>query len=467
MKRKKRVNNTLRILSVISVIALVIGIEMFARNNKPEVLSDIDIYDSIPVIKPRPTIVSDTLRSKLSFVIDSLCIVSDPNNSLDSFFAELDMLNADKDTVINIVHLGDSHIQAGFLSGRMMRLMHNQFGNAGRGWVSPLKITKTNEPDDYFIKSVVKEWTTGRCVQREKKCPIGPGGIGVHTVSPFVNFDIAIAPNNGAGYQFNQVVLYRGEASMPMLPAGTIKDSVEIHRTDSVYLPNIVTDTFKISCITDSLQLQSTRRKEGTDSLLPAENFDNLYYGFNLSNGRPGILYHSIGINGAMFVNYTDEYYVRQLALLKPSLLIVSLGTNETFGRQFSTNEFTEQIETFLSLVKKYLPETAIILTTPPECFKRVWVNKKRTYVRNNFTARSAEAIVNVAKKEGLAYWDMFRTTGGKDSSKKWFDGKWMGRDRVHFNKEGYQEQGLLLFNALMNLKIKRENETPLQMDDI
>ena len=63
-----------------------------------------------------------------------------------------------------------------------------------------------------------------------------------------------------------------------------------------------------------------------------------------------------------MYVNYTDEDYVRQLALLNPSLLIISLGTNETFGRRFNRSEFAGQIETFISLVKKQMPHTAILL---------------------------------------------------------------------------------------------------------
>ena len=456
IKQKKKTDNIYRLL-LASIVMLLVGINFFARSmNRPAQL--LDGTDTTSVKQPRPTVVSDTLMSKLSFAIDSLCNVSDPDRSLDAFFAELDMLNADKDTVITIVHLGDSHIQAGFLSGRAMRLMHNQFGNAGRGWIAPFKLTKTNEPDDYFISSVVKDWTWGRCTQRDPKCPAGLGGIGIHTISHFVNFDISIAPNNGAGYQFNRIVAYRGEKSMPMLPSGAWKDSVEVGRAEDNLLPGVMTDTFRIAGLIDSLQLQTTRRKPGTDSLLPPENFDNLFYGFNLTNGKPGVLYHSVGVNGAMFVSYTDDHYVSQLALLKPSLLIISLGTNESFGRRFSTAEFSSQIKSLLYLVKKYMPQTAILLTTPPECYNRVWVNKKRTYVRNSNTELAAKAIVNVARQEGIACWDMFEATGGKNSSQKWFNGKYMGRDRVHFNREGYYEQGTLLFKSLMNLKIEREN---------
>lgn len=134
-------------------------------------------------------------------------------SSLQSFFDGLDSLGAGKDTVLTIVHLGDSHIQAGYYSGKVMRLLQAQFGNAGRGWIAPFKLSKTNEPDDYFISSSVREWVTGRCIQANKKCPVGIGGIGIQSVSPSINLDVRIAPNNGAGYSFNQAILYRGGES--------------------------------------------------------------------------------------------------------------------------------------------------------------------------------------------------------------------------------------------------------------
>ena len=385
-------------------------------------------------------------------------------SSLQSFFDELDSLGAGKDTVLTIVHLGDSHIQAGYYSGKVMRLLQAQFGNAGRGWIAPFKLSKTNEPDDYFISSSVREWVTGRCIQANKKCPVGIGGIGIQSVSPSINLDVRIAPNNGAGYSFNQAILYRGEKAMPMLPAGSFKDSIQTSLATVPAVAGVLADTFRISHPVDTLQLHSTRRKQGTDKLLPASNFKNVYYGFSLTNGYPGVLYHSVGVNGAMYVNYTDEAYVRQLALLKPSLLIISLGTNETFGRRFRSEEFGGQIRAFVSLVKKQMPETAILLTTPPECYKRTYVNKKRTYVRNSNTQLAAKAIVKAAHEEGVACSDLFAATGGKSSCTKWRKEKLMGRDRIHFTKDGYREQGTLLYRALMQsynqmLKIRKDDE--------
>lgn len=379
-----------------------------------------------------------------------LLLLPDSCEAWNRFFDDLDSLRAGKDTVLNIVHLGDSHIQAGHLSGRVMRLFQQAFGNAGRGWIAPLKLSRTNEPDDYFIRSVVRDWIAGRCVQRAHKTPLGIGGIGIKSLSPSINFDVIMTPNNGAGYSFNEVILYRGDHSMPMLPAGEMKKHVTVFRADTLCAPGLLADTFRIDYSIDTLHLQSTRRNEKDNSLLPASSFTNLYYGFVLKNGKPGILYHSIGVNGAMYVNYTDTAYVRQLALLRPSLLIISMGTNETFGRRFSADTFAAQVKELLVMVKRELPHTAILLTTPPECYRRVRVNKQRVFVRNDNTERAALALRQVAQECGFGCWDLFAETGGKNSCKRWYKFRLMGRDRIHFIRDGYKEQGILLFRALM-----------------
>ena len=92
---------------------------------------------------------------------DTLLFPSDSVQPLERFFSLLDSLKAGKDTVLTIVHLGDSHIQAGKYSGKVMRLLQDEFGNAGRGWIAPFKLSRTNEPDDYFINGngrLLWEW---------------------------------------------------------------------------------------------------------------------------------------------------------------------------------------------------------------------------------------------------------------------------------------------------------------------
>ena len=51
--------------------------------------------------------------------------------------------------IISIVHLGDSHVQAGYFSEALRLALQERWGNAGRGLIAPLRICKTNEPAAY------------------------------------------------------------------------------------------------------------------------------------------------------------------------------------------------------------------------------------------------------------------------------------------------------------------------------
>lgn len=450
MTRRKRNSIMMKIsyIGICLIIALGVCSQSLLKNGKM-ILTD-EEFESDTIRLPLP------LPGMLVTGADTLSFANSGDNNdesvaLSRFFAMLDSLKSEKDTVLTIVHLGDSHIQAGRYSGKVMRLLQNEFGNAGRGWISPLKLSRTNEPDDYFITSALREWTAGRCIQLKKKTTIGIGGIGVRSISPSINLNVMIAPKNGAGYAFNQAILYRKSNAMPMLPTDASKRIATAFLSDSVLPGGMVADTFRMSCLTDTLLLHSTRRKQGTDQLLPASSFNNTYYGFNLTNGKSGILYHSIGVNGAMYVHYSDSVYIRQLALLQPQLLIISLGTNETFGRRFSADDFEGQVKRFLSLVRKEIPDVEIILTTPPECYKRSYKDKKRIYIRNTNTEKAAAAIKQIAWDENIVCWDLFRATGGANSCRKWQTQHLMSKDRIHFATRGYEEQGLLLYRAMMN----------------
>ena len=401
---------------------------------------------------------TDDVESQIPFVIDSLCVISDSTRSLDTFLEELELLLAGKDTVIQIVHLGDSHVQAGFYTGQVMRMLHQAFGNAGRGWIAPLKLAKINEPTDYLISSPkVKDWTIGRCIQRAPKCIWGLGGLGIQTASKTVDFKVSITPINGAGYGFKTLLLYRDDQAIPLLPVNMDNETIQTAWSAKTGLPHIAVDTFQMDTETYDLHLHSVSQLD-LEQTFEASILQtpNCYYGFSLLNGNPGILYHSIGQNGAMFRHYTSPEYVRQLALLQPSLLIITLGTNEAFGISNLTDAlFMSQLDRFIQLVKEHLPATAILLTTPAESFRRT----RRGYERNVNISLIANVITDYAHREGLACFDLFGMTGGVNSCDRWQESKLLGRDRIHFSVDGYYEQGKLLYKALVRLKMNQQRE--------
>jgi lysophospholipase L1-like esterase len=78
--------------------------------------------------------------------------------------------------------------------------------------------------------------------------------------------------------------------------------------------------------------------------------------------------------------------------------------------------------------------------------------NDSYSYSRiNNKNAEAVEsAMYNLAKEYNGAVWNMFRVMGGYRSSTIWRANNLMKNDRIHFNREGYNLMGDLIFNALM-----------------
>ena len=56
-------------------------------------------------------------------------------SGLDNFFEKLYKLKKEKQGQVNILHIGDSHIQADYQTNQLRQNFQREFGNAGRGFV--------------------------------------------------------------------------------------------------------------------------------------------------------------------------------------------------------------------------------------------------------------------------------------------------------------------------------------------
>ena len=95
-------------------------------------------------------------------------------------------------------------------------------------------------------------------------------------------------------------------------------------------------------------------------------------YGVVLENyHQSGILYHMIGVNGAKFEHYNQaNSFWEQVQALKPDLIIISLGTNETVGRYFAGDNFFADLDGFVYHLETHIPHGSILLTAPPDAYR-------------------------------------------------------------------------------------------------
>jgi lysophospholipase L1-like esterase len=355
---------------------------------------------------------------------------------LTNLFKKLKETKEGNEDKIIILHIGDSHIQSGVLTGIVRENLQSIYGNAGRGLICPYSLARTNGPKDYKIMSDV-EWTYERIVNKSLTLPIGVCGITIKSDDPNANINITLNHPENMNNNFNKIKILheKGFKSRDFLLLDS--EGNNIGTIDSDYSSSTFSDFISSAKFDHPLNMMTMQSFQKDNRQTYAQ-----IYGFVLENNKPGILYDTVGINGATYSNYYKEIFIQQAVLLNPDLIIISLGTNESFSKKFDVKEFISNIDRLTSAFKKELPTTNIILTVPPDSLR----GRRKNW--NIPTIRSA--MISYCKNNDFAYWDLFSVMGGTGSILKWQANKLASKDHIHFLTRGYELQGKLFFDALI-----------------
>lgn len=361
-------------------------------------------------------------------IIDSASnVIHDDAGSLAPFFEKLLRLRSGSGEVVSILHLGDSHIQAGFWDARLKELLQGSFGNAGPGLIVPHKLAGGNEPRWYSVQTKDK-YVSGRATSRDLAEKVGFTGValGISAVEPEIRL--------WSKEPFSSITVLHH----PKAPAFGQPDRLAVGSYCTLGNSERASCIDLTQCV-DSITLRATI----------SDGFNNpTIYGFSLANGEPGILLHSAGVNGAAFEHFernTDftEGGARDLA---PDLIILSLGTNNCYGSNYKSDTFREIAQRFVYALRENYPDAALLITTPMEGCRR----SRRSYTVNQNVADVAAVLEAVARDNGVACWNLYEAAGGRNSSAVWYGRRLMQADRLHLTEEGYALQGDMLYDAIV-----------------
>lgn len=158
--------------------------------------------------------------------------------------------------------------------------------------------------------------------------------------------------------------------------------------------------------------------------------------------GRNGFIFHAMGKNGATLSYFMDEAVMRDIARLKPDMLIVSVGTNESHGN-FDPATYKMQLNRFTARMRELCPGISFLLTTPPGSYKRRRPNRVGGQV--------ASCQSGYGESNGIAVWNLYEIVGGDARAcMNWRLARMMARDGVHYVHEAYNLQGNLLGEAIL-----------------
>lgn len=349
------------------------------------------------------------------------------------------------DVPFSILHIGDSHIQADAATGTTREILQSIYGNAGRGLITPLKMAKTNEPRDYRISST-SVWNTSKLMKMPWNSPMQFTGVSITPTSRAFNLNIATLSSDKVRRNPFCVlkIFYSGSE---LIVDNCRTDNKNIFYTCE-YGDGIATLRFHNPV--DSVNVaMHTETERNTVHIA----------GIELINSSHGLIYNTIGNNGAMFMSYNALKDFERISELNPQLVIIALGANESFGK-VSDESFECMVDNMVSRVRKAVPNAKILLVTPMECQRKVSsytrtrrgkrVRQKQFTINNN-VLRLRNVINKYGQKNHIPVYDLYEIAGGTGSSNKWLaDGLLNSKDRIHLTRPGYELQGRLTAEALL-----------------
>lgn len=397
-------------------------------------------------------------------------------------------------SVSNILFLGDSHIQAGWIPEVLRLNFQQQFGNAGRGLVFPYALANSNGPAD-FIAISNQAWQTFRLVYDQDI--FSQMGVLGFVMGNEKNSFIEIKFNNPQDdfdrvkifadeeMQNDQFTIYESAASLndfvskkksrvsyvvqdgetfPELAAKfnttttrlvqlngssitkpKVGNTIAVEQVDVHYNPSFE-DQLKILGTQHYQSISTTfdYPKSSNNFLLKTNaTKGNIFYGFQFlkKNADTGVVFNAVGVNGATYSDFLKyPLQIKSLRQLNNNLVIISLGSNESVS-SINKEDYQKSIANLVTALRSENHDLPILLVSPTD---------------NIFKNQKVESIVNWTKEvvvqNNVAFINMYTATGGKGYFRSALAKKEANADGIHFMKSGYEKQGQMIWKALQNI---------------
>ncbi len=368
-----------------------------------------------------------------------------PGDSLamERFFCKMDSVLFLGQGNLSIMHIGGSHVQAGVFT---QQLRNDLLGLApdlmgGQFFVFPFAAAGTNNPS-LFCVSYTGSWDYSRnAVRKDTDKRMGLAGAAITTTDESASVSIVSRERKATllnpVFQFNKVTLLGFSETGNVTPVVHYKEET----LNGEHNEELATYTFQLPDFTDSLCICF-------DSV-PGEF---TLTGVLLENGMPGISVHGVGVNGASLPSYLRCVdFERDLALIRPDLIVFGIGINDAAEADFDVNLFKKNYDALIRIIKRVNPDCALLFVTNNDSYKRVKVKRKKARYEVNPNGLVVEhAFMELGKQHNAAVWDQFDVMGGLRSMQDWEGAGLAQKDKIHFTNNGYKLIGDLLYNALV-----------------
>lgn len=365
-----------------------------------------------------------------------------PDNDLtffDPLFRALE--NADQ-SLVRIVHYGDSQLEGDRITGRIREELQDTFGGIGPGLLPFIQtVGSVNTAQScsvslrralaygpaYDADSVSLRASDKRYGPMAQVAYLTPDSVATISVSPRSKKELAM--HNRA---FTRVTLLAENTSSPLSvtfrgETRTVQPSSEMQHI-----------TFHVAEPIERASLSVRGRA-------------NLY-GITFS-GENGVTVDNVpmrGCSGTMFTNISQKqlssYYQREGV----RLIIMQYGGNSVpyLKNEKGIATYAAQLKRQIEYLQAAAPDARILFIGPSDMSTRI----KGEWQTYPLLPDIIDAIRTAANEAGAAYWDMYQVMGGRNSMAQWCQEQppLAGSDHIHFTFKGSERVADLFCKSLM-----------------
>jgi lysophospholipase L1-like esterase len=393
-----------------------------------------------------PAIIDDSQPTSIADVPEGTAdarVIADSSHSLDSFYAKLARTDAKQPGAITrITHYGDSPMTNDGLTAPARRLLQERFGDAGHGFIL------VDRPWASYGHQAITftsggGWSSDSLMNPSIRDGVfGLGGVTFRANGPGTFARFAPSTEGSTGKNFSRMDVY----FLRQPSGGQFVASVNGANEQTVSTSNDIAESgfFKIDAPQSGSNTFEIRTLSGSVRM----------FGAVIENDGPGVVYDSLGVNGAyagLLVSVMNEqHWAAQLQHRQPDLIIINYGTNESqYASDNQMARYDRDLREVIRRVRTALPNVAILVLSPMD---------RGTHLGGKIVTLPAipkivELQRRVAAETNCAFLSLFAAMGGDGTMARWHEGKdhLVGGDLTHPTGAGAEKVGGLIYAAILD----------------
>jgi lysophospholipase L1-like esterase len=330
-------------------------------------------------------------------------LLADENGGLDHFYEALARTERkEPGAITRVSHYGDSPTTADLITGDIRALLQERFGDAGHGFILLAKPWAWYQHRGAWLTG--SGWQIFPATRFETKDGIfGLGGVNF-TGGAGARTQIELDDHGQSHFEL-YYLRQPGGGTVEVLADGA--DAARIPTAGDDKAPGFA--AFDVRGGATSLEL----KPDGPVRL----------FGFTAEKTGPGVVYDTIGLNGASITvlsrMFNAAHWAAELQHRNPDLVTINYGTNEADFASFVDKQYEKELREAIRRVRAALPGASILVMSPMDRGRRTGPGDIETM---DTIPRIVDIQRRVAADTGCGFFDTYTAMGGAGTMSRWYN---------------------------------------------